>query len=167
AALEAALRLQRHVRDHTFLAGRLRVTFSGGVASFPLDGTDARTLVEQADLALRAAKKSGKNQIVAASRIASAKEAPWRVGVPSARSGDAEGRWNGAIPVVAGYRGDQELPVCFWHVGRALTVRGVLNREPAEEPGIQRYRLETEQGPQLFERRGDQWFWLPGSAGSE
>jgi GGDEF domain-containing protein len=34
-----------------------------GIASYPLDANDGRTLMKQASLALRAAKRSGMNQV--------------------------------------------------------------------------------------------------------
>jgi two-component system, cell cycle response regulator len=43
--------------------GRGVLTISGGLASFPRDGTTVQQLFEQADLALRDAKGSGKNRI--------------------------------------------------------------------------------------------------------
>ena len=39
------------------------LTISGGLASFPRDGSTVQELVERADLALREAKGSGKNRI--------------------------------------------------------------------------------------------------------
>jgi len=44
-------------------AGKGVLTISGGLASFPRDGTTIQELFEQADKALLEAKRSGKNRI--------------------------------------------------------------------------------------------------------
>lgn len=51
-----ALRLEHH-------GARIKLTMSGGLASFPFDATDASNLLNDADTALRRAKESGKNTI--------------------------------------------------------------------------------------------------------
>ena len=47
-------------------AGTLRVTISAGVASYPDNAADCETLVDRADEAMYAAKRSGRNRVVAA-----------------------------------------------------------------------------------------------------
>lgn len=72
---------QHHPRQAQFMAQRFRkeiseapfeflgpkgqgtLTISGGLASFPVDGTSAQELFEKADQAMLEAKRSGKNQI--------------------------------------------------------------------------------------------------------
>ncbi|HYJ99893.1 MAG TPA: diguanylate cyclase [Burkholderiaceae bacterium] len=43
--------------------GEFRITASVGIAAYPMHATDERTLMKQATLALRAAKKLGMNQL--------------------------------------------------------------------------------------------------------
>ena len=45
-------------------AGMERVTFSAGVAQFPVHAQKAETLVNAADVALYRAKNGGRNQVV-------------------------------------------------------------------------------------------------------
>ena len=45
----------------------IRVTCSGGLASFPNHGTSGSEIFERADRALYEAKKAGKNRIILAS----------------------------------------------------------------------------------------------------
>lgn len=54
-ALAAPLQLPGH--------GEFRVTASAGIASYPVDASDERTLMQQAGLALRAAKRAGMGQV--------------------------------------------------------------------------------------------------------
>jgi diguanylate cyclase (GGDEF)-like protein len=41
-----------------------RITISGGIATYPLDGKDEKALIKAADVALYNSKKSGKNRII-------------------------------------------------------------------------------------------------------
>jgi diguanylate cyclase (GGDEF)-like protein len=47
----------------------LRVTISGGLATFPEDGTSTTELIQSADEALYEAKQTGRNRIVRAHQI--------------------------------------------------------------------------------------------------
>jgi len=68
-ALGAAERIRRLIAEHPFAhadkqpAGR--VTVSGGIALWPMDGSDVDTLLRQADEALYEAKRAGRNQVAA------------------------------------------------------------------------------------------------------
>lgn len=62
-----------------------RVTLSIGVAAFPSDGNDARTLIERADEALYQAKRSGGNRVVGSTRPAS--------GAPTTHDQPGRSRW--------------------------------------------------------------------------
>jgi diguanylate cyclase (GGDEF)-like protein len=68
-ALAAADNVRKAVAAHEFPFGREQplglLSVSGGVAEYPTDGADAATLVRAADDALYAAKRSGRNRIVA------------------------------------------------------------------------------------------------------
>jgi predicted signal transduction protein with EAL and GGDEF domain len=48
----------------------VQITASFGVASFPLDGIESQGLLQAADAALYAAKKGGRNRVVAAGEAA-------------------------------------------------------------------------------------------------
>jgi len=68
-ALAAAERL-RHLVASTDFAGRMsqpggQLTISGGVATYPSDGTDVASLLSAADEALYRAKRAGRNRVVA------------------------------------------------------------------------------------------------------
>jgi len=41
----------------------IECTLSGGIASFPTDGDDLRSVVKQADLAMYRSKRQGKNRV--------------------------------------------------------------------------------------------------------
>jgi diguanylate cyclase (GGDEF)-like protein/PAS domain S-box-containing protein len=59
-----ALRLLAAIAaPYRLAAGDVRVTASVGVATFPVDGTDAETLLQHADLAMYGAKRLGRNRI--------------------------------------------------------------------------------------------------------
>lgn len=63
-------RLRRLMEEESFpIPGSsevLKVTFSGGVAAFPEDGVEPHELVQEADVALYAAKRGGRNRVVTA-----------------------------------------------------------------------------------------------------
>jgi diguanylate cyclase (GGDEF)-like protein len=61
-AVEVAERLRRAVESARFEDGA-RITVSAGVASFPEDARDLESLVDAADAALFAAKRSGRNAV--------------------------------------------------------------------------------------------------------
>jgi len=63
-ALAAAERMRAAIAEASF-AGGSRVTCSIGVATSGIDGLDAKALLERADQALLAAKRDGKNRVVA------------------------------------------------------------------------------------------------------
>jgi diguanylate cyclase (GGDEF)-like protein len=68
-ALHAAERFRELIAAHSFALGETqaltRVTVSGGVASWPTDGTDLESVLRCADEALYQAKRSGRNRVVA------------------------------------------------------------------------------------------------------
>jgi diguanylate cyclase (GGDEF)-like protein len=65
SARVAAERLRRKIEEQVFKAydEKLKLTVSIGVSIYPKDSTDARSLIDRADEALYAAKKSGKNVV--------------------------------------------------------------------------------------------------------
>jgi diguanylate cyclase (GGDEF)-like protein len=68
-ALAAAENVRQAIASHEFAFGFDQplgtVSVSGGVAEYPLDGSDAATLVRAADEALYQAKRSGRNRVLA------------------------------------------------------------------------------------------------------
>ena len=66
-----AIKLKRSMRARPclFKGRRLRLTFSGGIACFPKDGASIEALLENADKAMYAAKKSGRNAVTEYGRI--------------------------------------------------------------------------------------------------
>ena len=63
-AMIAAERLRKNIAKANFLkGGNYRLTVSGGVASFGIDGNTPEELIENADLALLRAKNDGKNRV--------------------------------------------------------------------------------------------------------
>jgi two-component system, cell cycle response regulator len=73
AAVEFAESIRRRIGEHPFVfeGVTLRPGISIGVAAFPTDGKDATELFRQADGALYAAKRSGKNRVCRACDVAS------------------------------------------------------------------------------------------------
>jgi len=67
-AAKLAERIRKEIENLTivFEGGKLKVTASFGVASFPEDGKDKVTIVESADKALYEAKHSGRNRVIIA-----------------------------------------------------------------------------------------------------
>ena len=59
-------RIREQVCDYTFTCNGndVKITISGGIAGFPNDGDDARKLLYAADMALYAAKRAGKKQVI-------------------------------------------------------------------------------------------------------
>ncbi len=59
----AAERLRKKIEENIFMAydEKLKVTISTGISLYPKDTADAKELIEEADMALYAAKRSGKN----------------------------------------------------------------------------------------------------------
>jgi diguanylate cyclase (GGDEF)-like protein len=64
-AQKFAGRLIKEVEDHDF--PNMKVTLSGGVATYPADATSIEALLEIADKRLYIAKNRGKNQICCSS----------------------------------------------------------------------------------------------------
>lgn len=66
-AFAVAERILKGVYSYPFLPNNnngINVTISGGISSFPMDGTDAKDLLYCADMAMYKAKSSGKKQVV-------------------------------------------------------------------------------------------------------
>ena len=68
AAIQIAERLRAAIASHPFPHGETqpggRLSISGGVASFPVDGTNGTELIGHADQALYQAKASGRNRVI-------------------------------------------------------------------------------------------------------
>ncbi len=65
--IHLADRIRDSVEKHVFLpdhAGGVYITLSGGIASYPLNASDAKSLLNASDMALYSAKTTGKNRIV-------------------------------------------------------------------------------------------------------
>ena len=72
AAAQFAERVREAVEGHLFRdeANELRMTLSGGVASFPMEGIEhPDVLIKRADEALYSAKETGRNRIVRATEV--------------------------------------------------------------------------------------------------
>jgi len=68
-ALTQATRVKNAIEIESYLENKyIRISVSGGVATFPDDGTDEKSLLYAADMALYEAKGMGKKQIRAAGR---------------------------------------------------------------------------------------------------
>ncbi|HTN44300.1 MAG TPA: sensor domain-containing diguanylate cyclase [Nitrospiria bacterium] len=65
-----AERIRQSTEAHPF--SLKRVTLSGGLAVYPVDGKDSKDLIKKAEAALGAAKKSGRNRVVSYSSISPA-----------------------------------------------------------------------------------------------
>jgi diguanylate cyclase (GGDEF)-like protein len=65
SARMVAERLRKKIEEHVFRAydEKLKLTVSVGVSIYPKDAPEAKALIEKADAALYAAKKSGKNVV--------------------------------------------------------------------------------------------------------
>lgn len=66
-AFQVAERVRRGVESKTFLAEKIRVTISAGVATYPADALTYDELIERADMALYHSKRSGRNRTSQAS----------------------------------------------------------------------------------------------------
>jgi diguanylate cyclase (GGDEF)-like protein len=68
-ALAAAERIRKRIADYAFKHGAAQplgaVTVSGGVATWPVDGAGVTEVLHRADEALYAAKRSGRNRVLA------------------------------------------------------------------------------------------------------
>jgi len=58
------IRTQIHIADFENQSHSFRITISGGLVAFPIDGQDCAQLLERADAAMYQAKEAGKNFIV-------------------------------------------------------------------------------------------------------
>jgi len=68
-AMKQAVRVKNAVEIETYLENKyIRISLSGGIATFPDDGADEKRLLYAADMALYEAKGMGKRQIRAAGR---------------------------------------------------------------------------------------------------
>jgi len=64
--ISLANRIRRTVQENTFIVDikeRVKITLSGGIASYPRNAGDAKSLLNAADMALYAAKSAGKNVV--------------------------------------------------------------------------------------------------------
>jgi len=86
-ALAAASKLRQAIAEHTFPFGEKQpmghMSISGGVASYPSNGSDAEALLRAADAALYEAKRSGRNRVLAAMGEYKSEAGPQPVGEPS------------------------------------------------------------------------------------
>ncbi len=62
-ALKQAMRVKNAVESEYYIDRKIRLSISGGVATFPEDGPDEKRLLYAADMALYEAKGMGKRQI--------------------------------------------------------------------------------------------------------
>jgi diguanylate cyclase (GGDEF)-like protein len=78
-AIVASEKIRSLIASHPFPHGEKqpngRLSISGGVAAYPQDGLDAPGLLSQADQALYAAKRQGRNKVFAAANVADAEAA--------------------------------------------------------------------------------------------
>ena len=68
AGLQIAERIRKQIEDLNLIFPQNmpwgRITISGGISTYPLDGKDPKLLIKAADIAMYSAKRSGKNKIV-------------------------------------------------------------------------------------------------------
>jgi diguanylate cyclase (GGDEF)-like protein len=66
-AMVLAERIRQTVEEHTFVVGNrnLKITVSGGVASYPENAESKKELIEKADKAMYESKKNGRNRVSA------------------------------------------------------------------------------------------------------
>jgi diguanylate cyclase (GGDEF)-like protein len=64
AIVERLLEEVRHMGFESESSGRLSITFSAGVASYPVDGSTVHDLVRTVDRRLYVAKRTGRNRVV-------------------------------------------------------------------------------------------------------
>jgi len=62
-ALVVAERVRSSLQEHDFCGGKIQLTVSGGVASFPEDALSYEELLERADIQLYRAKRGGRNRV--------------------------------------------------------------------------------------------------------
>ncbi len=62
-ALRQAMRVKNAIESEYYIDQKIRISISGGVATFPEDGSDEKSLLYSADMALYEAKSMGKRQI--------------------------------------------------------------------------------------------------------
>ncbi len=62
-ALSQAQRVKNAIESEYYIDQKIRISISGGVATFPVDGSDEKSLLYAADMALYEAKSMGKRQI--------------------------------------------------------------------------------------------------------
>ena len=84
-AIEVCQRLRRTVQTLRLISedgGDIDMTISAGIAVFPDDGGDVKSLLRGADMALYRAKDDGRNQAVASGRRPPGEEAPEGDAIP-------------------------------------------------------------------------------------
>ena len=62
-AFKQAVRVKNAIESEYYIDQKIRISISGGVAAFPEDGSDEKSLLYAADMALYEAKGMGKRQI--------------------------------------------------------------------------------------------------------
>ena len=62
-AVIMAERLRKKVAKYKFCKGKIHLTISGGIATFPEDGATYNQLIEKADINLYRAKRAGRNRV--------------------------------------------------------------------------------------------------------
>src|SRR5262249_21210080 len=101
-ALRAAERLRVTIASTPFAHGEKqpggRISISGGISIWPIDGEDLQTLLKRADLALYAAKRAGRNQVCAqataqldAESVRVGRAVAWAVAEDQESSGESGG----------------------------------------------------------------------------